>query len=130
MKTLTYNGTTYTCPYAEVLPPLTPEERFRLAEDIGQRGIVVPVVVDDAHRIIDGQHRLEIAIEQGRRDVPFKVVFDLDGAQQRDLAEDLNLHRRHLTPKQQETCGSAASSACCKHITTALATGRLLSTNG
>jgi ParB-like chromosome segregation protein Spo0J len=100
MKMLTFNGSIYRCPHAAVLPPLTPEERARLAEDIRRQGVLVPLVVDDAHQLIDGHHRLEIAIEQGLTDVPMEIIPGLTDVQKRDLVEDLNPHRHHLTPDQ------------------------------
>ena len=59
MKTITFNGTVYTCPFQDLLRPLTPEERDALKKDIQKRGIVVPVIEDEDHGILDGINRLE-----------------------------------------------------------------------
>jgi hypothetical protein len=96
METLTLGATTYSCPFAGLLPPLSPDERAALAEDIRQRGVLVAVVVDEENNVLDGHHRLEIAAELGLPDIPVKVVAGLTAGQKRALAEDLNLHRRHL----------------------------------
>jgi len=45
----------------KLLPPLEGEEYEQLAEDIAQRGVQVPIVVDQDGYIIDGHTRYRIA---------------------------------------------------------------------
>jgi ParB/RepB/Spo0J family partition protein len=100
-KTITFNGTVYACPYIDALPPLSPEERAELQADIAQHGVMVPVLVTEADEVLDGHNRLTIAAELGLTAVPVQVVRGLSESQKRDRAEDLNLHRRHLTRDQK-----------------------------
>jgi ParB-like chromosome segregation protein Spo0J len=96
MKTITANGRTFTCPFADALPVLKPEERAALKALIQEQGILDPIKVDEEDNVLDGHNRLEIAVELELKDIPTKLVAGLTDAQKRDLAEDLNLHRRHL----------------------------------
>src|SRR5262249_6841284 len=91
------NGVTYHCPYADILRPLDPEERADLKKDIQDRGVLVPVVVDEHHNVLDGQHRLEIAAELGLTEVPVDVKKGLTDDQKRSHAEGSTRNRRHLT---------------------------------
>jgi hypothetical protein len=90
----------YTCPYADLLPPHTPEGRSSLEADIRDRcGVVVPVVVDGQNNVLDGHLRLEIAAALDLP-CPIMLVPCLTEKDKRDLALDLNLHRRHLSREQ------------------------------
>jgi ParB-like chromosome segregation protein Spo0J len=100
MKTIAINGTTFSCPFADLLPPLKPDERAALLQDIRQRGVAVAVVVDELNAVLDGHNRLEIASELGLPGVPVKVVTGLGDDEKRALALDLNLHRRHLSREE------------------------------
>jgi len=99
-KTITFNGCTYSCPFADLLPPLKPEERAALRDNIKVHGVLNPIHVDEENVVIDGHNRLELAVELGLQTIPTKIVSGLSAEQKRDLAEDLNLHRRHLSRKQ------------------------------
>ena len=70
-------ATTYTRRYANLLPPLSAEERADLREDVQRRGVLVPVGVDDDNNVINGIHRLEIAAEIGLAEVPVRVEAKL-----------------------------------------------------
>jgi hypothetical protein len=100
MKMIVLNGTSFSCPYADLLPPLKPDERADLFGDIRQRGVAVAVVVDEHNTVLDGHNRLEIAGELGLSEVPVKVVAGLSDEDKRALALDLNLHRRHLNREE------------------------------
>src|SRR5262249_7158186 len=89
MKTISFNGTAYTCPFLDAMPPLSAEERAELEADIKAHGVTVPVVVTDENEVIDGHHRLEIAAGLGLPDVPFRVLAGLTTAQKRGRAEEL-----------------------------------------
>jgi disulfide oxidoreductase YuzD len=67
MKKLTFENVTYTCPFSDAMPPLSPEERTELKANIEKNGVVYDLVVTDENEVIDGHHRLEIAVE---RDCP------------------------------------------------------------
>jgi site-specific DNA-methyltransferase (adenine-specific) len=100
-KMIAVNGSTYGCPFVDLLPSLHPEEREALVADIRRRGVVVPVVVDEDNNVIDGHNRLQIAAELQLADVPVEVKAGLSPDQRRDLALNLNLQRRHLTREQR-----------------------------
>src|SRR4051812_43707008 len=58
---------TSTCTGAsfQPMPALTTEEYDALKTDIAARGVLVPVVVDQHGRLLDGHHRRQAAIELG-----------------------------------------------------------------
>jgi hypothetical protein len=97
VKTIVIAGVTYRCPYANEVPPPHPEDREALRTDIAQRGVQLPVLLDEHNNVIDGVHRLEITAELGRTDLPQQVVTGLTDQQKRCLARDLNYNRRHLS---------------------------------
>lgn len=101
MKSLTLDNVTYTCPFSELMPPLAAEERDELAGNIKLNGILYDVVVTDANEVIDGHHRLAIAVELGLTTVPMKVIAGLSPDEKQRRAEDLNRHRRQLTNEQK-----------------------------
>ncbi len=82
-KTIMFNECTFKCPFADALPPLKPEERDELRENIRQHGVIVPIKVDEQDNVLDGHHRLEIAVELGLTDIPVKVVPGLSEAEAR-----------------------------------------------
>ncbi len=84
----------------QVMPPLTTDELVALEADIVARGIVVPVVVDQHGRLLDGHHRREIAAKHGL-DCPVEVHHVVDDEDARHTALALNLSRRHLTREQR-----------------------------
>lgn len=93
--------TTFRLPYADLLPPLGDNELAALRADIAERqAVIVPIVIDEARNVIDGANRLRIAAALGIREVPVEVRVGLSEADKQQMAEDLNLHRRHLTREQ------------------------------
>ncbi len=84
----------------QVMPPLSAEEYAALRDDIAERGIVVPVVVDQHGRLLDGHHRRRIADELGI-DCPVEVHQVTDDEDARQVALTLNLTRRHLSREQR-----------------------------
>ncbi len=101
MKTFTFENKTYTCPFAGVVPPLSDDERAELKADIAMKGVLSGVFVTIDDEVIDGYHRMEIAAELGLTFVPVNVVPELSDDEKRCWAEDLNIHRLHLTPEQK-----------------------------
>jgi hypothetical protein len=97
--TIKFGGKTYKCPFADLLPPQTPEELDALRDDIqARKEVEVPITVSDEDELIDGHGRLKIAAELGLgiKKVKFKLKKGLTAQQKEDLAIDLNMRRRHL----------------------------------
>ncbi len=84
----------------QVMPPLSAEEYAALRDDIVERGIMVPVVVDQHGRLLDGHHRRRIAVEL-QIDCPVEVRQVADDEDARTVAFTLNIARRHLTREQK-----------------------------
>jgi ParB-like chromosome segregation protein Spo0J len=82
------------------MPPLTADEYTALRDDIARRGVLVPVVVDQHGRLIDGHHRRRAADELGI-DYPTEVRKVADDVDAWDLAVTLNAARRHLNREQR-----------------------------
>jgi len=82
------------------MPPLSAEEYAALRNDIEHSGILVPVLVDQHGRILDGHHRVKIANELGI-DYPRDVREIADDNEAHDLALTLNMVRRHLNREQK-----------------------------
>lgn len=97
------NGSLYAIPFANLLPSHTDEQRNGLREAIQLAGrIIDPVttgITSHGRTIIDGVTRARIAIELGLP-VPTDDQGELTDAEAQQMAEDLNVHRRHLTPHQ------------------------------
>lgn len=99
---ITFGKTIYKTPYLDLLPALSDSERETLKNDIADRGVIIPVVIDEQSNVIDGNNRLSIAAELGLTDVAFDIRIGLSEAEKRQLALDLNLHRRHLDREQRK----------------------------
>jgi hypothetical protein len=97
VETITIGPITFHIRYSQCMTRLTDQEYDVLREDIAQRGILLPIIVDETYTVIDGYHRLLIAKELGLTQIPFQVRPSLSEEDKWRLAEDLNLHRRHLT---------------------------------
>lgn len=81
------------------LPPIDPDLRRRLAEDILKRGVLVPILQAEDGEVLDGRLRLEIAEEHGVF-CPRILVGKLSPAERSDLRVAVNLYRRHLSREQ------------------------------
>lgn len=86
-------------PY-QILPHLAQDDLQRLKASIIDRGVEMPVIVDENGTIIDGHHRAMIADSLGI-EYPKEVRTGLSEAQKRLLAVDLNMARRQLTDGQK-----------------------------
>jgi ParB-like chromosome segregation protein Spo0J len=91
----------------QVMPPLSDEEYRALKEDIAERGVTLPVVLDGEGNVIDGHHRIR-AVEELRaegRGVADPITMtrgDLETDEdKRDEAWRLNMQRRHLNQLQK-----------------------------
>jgi len=81
------------------MPDLSPEQYDALKADIRERGVLVPVVVDQHDRVLDGHNRRRIADEVGI-DCPTETKVVADDDEAADLAVVLNCARRHLNREQ------------------------------
>jgi 16S rRNA G966 N2-methylase RsmD len=82
------------------LPPLSPEEEAGLRASIALHGVLVPVLLAEDGRVIDGNNRLRVAGELGVP-CPEKIQRGLSEDELRALARSLNLARRHLDRRQR-----------------------------
>jgi ParB-like chromosome segregation protein Spo0J len=88
-------GTTYT----KVMPPLSTEEKEKLAASIAmEEGVRIPILVDEDGEIIDGRHRYEID-----PNCPRELIAGLKTpAEKKAAAIRFNVARRNMTPEQRE----------------------------
>src|SRR5262245_56433697 len=103
MTTTTQQDHTY-----QFFQPLSPQEREAFKEDIKQRGIQVPIELDNAGVILDGHHRWEIAQELGlpERQIPI-VVRDELTTEADKISHVLKvnlLRRKSVSPLTQAKC--------------------------
>ena len=91
-------NSTYTTPFADILPPLSTEERAALAADLEARGQLDPIYVDEEGNVLDGHNRLDLA------DDPWVETISGLGSREEKEAFVLsrNLKRRNLSPDQKE----------------------------
>lgn len=88
--------------FSDLLPPLTSAEYEALKADIAERGVVVPIEVDEDGVILDGAHRDRAAHELGLAP-PMRIKrHGMTEEQKRDHALALNAHRRQLAPETRE----------------------------
>jgi DNA modification methylase len=89
-------------PYTPIvqLPALSADEAAALKANIALNGVMVPILVDEDRRIIDGSHRKRFADELGY-DCPEVVQEGLAEEEKRTLARALNLARRQLDQQQK-----------------------------
>ncbi len=90
-------------PY-QLLPNLAPDDLRRLTESIQDKGVEMPVVVDENGDILDGHHRQMIADSLGL-ECPRVVKRGLNENQKRIYAAEMNLARRQLTGAQKVLLG-------------------------
>lgn len=83
------------------LPPLTSEEEAGLRASIALHGVLVPILLAEDGRIIDGNNRKRIADELGY-DCPEAVHAGLAEEEIRALARSLNIARRQLDRRQRQ----------------------------
>ncbi len=84
----------------QVLPPMPPEQFEALKADIAERGVLVPIDVDEDGHILDGHHRYRACTELGITDFPTLVRPGLSEEDRRIFARKNNVMRRHLTRAQ------------------------------
>jgi hypothetical protein len=84
-------------PVADLFPMLADDELAELAEDIKQRGLLQPIVLDAEGRVLDGRNRLAACELAGVE--PRFVAYDGDDPD--GYAAAVNLTRRHLNKGQR-----------------------------
>lgn len=92
-------------PVADLFPMLADDELAELAEDIKQRGLLHPIVLDSEGQVLDGRNRLAACALVGVE--PEFVTYEGDDADGYALA--VNLQRRNLTKGQ---AAMVAARAC------------------
>lgn len=80
----------------QLFPRLDGYELVALRQDIAERGVLVPVELDESGIILDGHHRVEIATELGI-EYPIVVREGLTEDEKVDHVVLLNLARRNLS---------------------------------
>lgn len=104
MKRVRVNGQLCALPFQKQLPPHTDAQLAGMREDIRARGVLVAVftfVGDDGRSVLDGATRALVAEELGLT-VPETHLGEMPGALALDLCRALNIHRRHIEPRQWE----------------------------
>ena len=92
-------------PELECLFPI-PENYEEILEDVQQRGIQEPLVVNPENVLVCGFTRLQIAADLGLTEVPVRVIPHTDILDLKEYAIRDNFHRRQLTKLQLvELCG-------------------------
>lgn len=99
-------------PVADLFPMLAEDELQELAEDIKQRGLLQPIVLDAEGRVLDGRNRLA-ACELAGVEARFETFAgdDPDG-----YAYATNVARRHLSKGQRAMLAVRARSLLSKGI--------------
>src|SRR6266851_3877582 len=85
----------------QLLPPMTPAEFEALTADIAERGVVVPIDVDEDGEILDGHNRYRAWLKLKKNEPPPTIVRSgLSEQEKRAFARKNNIIRRHLTREQ------------------------------
>ena len=91
----------------QIMPALSQEDYRALKQDIAERGIIIPLEMDEGGNILDGHHRLRAWKElqdEGLELPPYDRVVraGFTEEQKRNHIRALNILRRHLTKEQLE----------------------------
>ena len=84
----------------QVMPAMPPAQFEALKVDIMERGVLVPIDVDEHGYILDGHHRYRACVELGITDFATIVRPGLTEEGRRIFARKNNMLRRHLNRKQ------------------------------
>jgi ParB/RepB/Spo0J family partition protein len=80
----------------QLLKPLSNHQFRALVEDIRERGVLVPIEIDEIGQILDGHHRWQACQQLGITDFPIVVRSGMTELQKRTHARSLNAVRRQL----------------------------------
>src|SRR5687767_89338 len=101
---MTENLTLGVHPVADLFPMLADDELRDLADDIKQRGLLQPIVLDGEGRVLDGRNRLAACRLAG-----VEPTFETYGGDDPDgYALSTNINRRHMTKGQQAMVAARA----------------------
>jgi len=81
----------------QLLRPLSEAEYAALKASIAERGVLVPVELDEKGKVLDGHHRLRICREIGLKDYPTIIRPGFSEPEKRAHILTLNADRRQLT---------------------------------
>jgi len=85
----------------QLMPDMSPAEFEALKADIAQRGVVVPIDIDETGEILDGHHRHRAWTELKKNEPPPTILREgLSEQEKRAFARKNNILRRHLTREQ------------------------------
>lgn len=105
MTRVEIDGETYACPFASLFRPLTEAEEGRLRSSISAHGVRSPVLAfispTYGRAIIDGLNRSRLALALDKS-VMVLNLGNLPDAQAKELADQLNRARRHLSLEEQQ----------------------------
>ena len=87
-------------PDCEQIPRMRDDEWTRFLEDVKQRGVLEPIVVQSGGIVLDGRHRLDAARTRGDRTIPGRLV-DFGKREQLEFIITSAVLRRHLTDDQR-----------------------------
>jgi hypothetical protein len=104
-RTIVYRDEVYQLPFADLLRPLTADERRGMQDSIKAHDVIEPVVLFEStcwgvRCVLDGANRLTLAAACDA-DVPFVDMGPMGEKAARELAISLNADRRHLSPEEQ-----------------------------
>ena len=94
-------------PFANLLPPLSTEEREALAADIDKYGVTHPIIIDEEENILDGHHRYAIdpkaptIIRSGMSELEKQAFVMSTNDGRRNMSVE---QRRELRKSQQKLC--------------------------
>lgn len=91
----------------QLFPELTADEYAALKADIAERGVLVPIEIDESGVILDGHHRVKAWTELKREgvkvgDYPRIIRAGMSEEQKRNHVRALNLLRRHLDKDRRD----------------------------
>jgi ParB-like chromosome segregation protein Spo0J len=85
----------------QLLPAMAPAEFEALQADIAERGVVVPIDIDEDGEIIDGHHRYRAWLALKKNEPPPTIIREGFSEQdKRAFARKNNILRRHLSRAQ------------------------------
>jgi ParB-like chromosome segregation protein Spo0J len=87
-------------PY-QIMPALTEIEYETLKRDISENGVLLPILLDENGKTLDGHHRLQICEELHIKNYPVNVVVGLSENEKIALVISTNVIRRQLADEQR-----------------------------
>ena len=85
----------------QVMPDMSEDEYNELKADIAERGVMVPIELDEDGNVLDGHHRLRACKELGITDYPTITREGMTETEKVLHAYTLNTARRHLNREQK-----------------------------